>query len=56
MQTLSGVPVLAAQVKVADVDAMREMTDWFRARVGSGVVVLGATIDGPPADCGRRDG
>ena len=40
--------MLAAQVKVADVDAMREMTDWFRARVGSGVVVLGATIEGRP--------
>jgi alanyl-tRNA synthetase len=48
VQTVSDVPVLAAQVSVADVDAMREMTDWYRARVHSGVVVLGATIEGRP--------
>jgi alanyl-tRNA synthetase len=48
VQTVGGVPVLSAQVKVVTVDAMREMTDWFRARVGSGVVVLGAAIEGRP--------
>jgi len=48
VQTVRDVPVLAAQVSVADVDAMREMTDWYRARVHSGVVVLGATIEGRP--------
>ena len=48
VQTLGGVPVLAAQVNVADVDAMREMTDWYRARVHSGVIVLGAAIEGRP--------
>jgi alanyl-tRNA synthetase len=48
VQTISGVPVVAAQVSVADVDAMREITDWYRARVHSGVIVLGAAIDGRP--------
>jgi alanyl-tRNA synthetase len=48
VQTANDVQVLAAQVKVADVDAMREMTDWFRARIGSGVIVLGAAIDNHP--------
>ena len=48
VQTVGDVPVLAAQVKVTDVDAMREMTDWYRARVGSGVIVLGAAIEGRP--------
>jgi alanyl-tRNA synthetase len=27
---------------------MRQMTDWFRNQLGSGVVVLGAGIDGKP--------
>ncbi len=48
MQQVQQVPVLAAQVKAVDVDAMREMADWFRARVGSGVVVLGAVCDNRP--------
>jgi alanyl-tRNA synthetase len=48
VQTVGGVPVLSAQVQVASVEVMREMTDWFRARVGSGVVVLGAAIEGRP--------
>jgi alanyl-tRNA synthetase len=48
VQTIREVPVLAAQVNVSDVDALREMTDWYRARVTSGVIVLGATIEGRP--------
>jgi alanyl-tRNA synthetase len=48
VQTINDVPVLAAQVNVADVEAMREMTDWYRARVHSGVIVLGATIENRP--------
>ncbi len=48
VQTINGVPVLSAQVKAPSVEVMREMTDWFRARVGSGVVVLGAAIEGRP--------
>jgi alanyl-tRNA synthetase len=48
VRTVRDVPVLAAQVNVADVDAMREMTDWYRARVHSGVIVLGAVLEGRP--------
>jgi alanyl-tRNA synthetase len=48
VQTIGGVPVLAVQVQVTSVEYMREMTDWFRSRVHSGVVVLGAAIDGRP--------
>ncbi|MBP7961111.1 MAG: alanine--tRNA ligase [Caldilineaceae bacterium] len=43
------VSLLAVQVDVADADTMRQMTDWFRDKLGSGVVVLGAVIDDKPA-------
>jgi len=36
------------QVDVADVETLREMTDWGRNRLGSVVTVLGAVIDGKP--------
>ncbi len=46
---IGDVPLLAVQVDVADADTMRQMTDWFRDKLGSGVVVLGAVIDDKPA-------
>jgi alanyl-tRNA synthetase len=33
---------------VADPDRLREMADWFRDRVKSGVAVLGTVKDGKP--------
>jgi alanyl-tRNA synthetase len=45
---VEGVSVLAAQVAAADGNVMRQMTDWFRNAMGSGVVVLGAAINGKP--------
>ena len=48
VQNVRGVQVLAAQVDVADESVMREMTDWFRDKLGSGVIVLGAAIDRRP--------
>jgi len=48
VQQVNGIPVLAARVEAADVDTLREMSDWFRQRVGSGVVVLAATMGGRP--------
>jgi alanyl-tRNA synthetase len=48
VQDVRGVQVLAAQVEVADEGTMREMTDWFRDKLGSGVVVLGAAINRRP--------
>jgi alanyl-tRNA synthetase len=40
--------VLAAQVDAPNVERLREMTDWFRDRVQSGVAVLGMVSDGKP--------
>ncbi|MBN1887944.1 MAG: alanine--tRNA ligase [Thermoflexales bacterium] len=48
LKIVQDVPVLSVQVQAPGVDAMREMTDWFRARVDSGVIVLGAAIHGRP--------
>ncbi len=42
LQQVSGVNVLAQKVDVASADELREMADWFRDRVPSGVAVLGA--------------
>jgi len=49
VQDVQGVPVLAVYVDVAvDMDNLREMTDWFRDKMKSGVVVLGAIFDAKP--------
>ena len=48
-QDVDGVPVLATSVEASNVDAMRDMGDWLRDKLGSGVVVLGAVIGGRPA-------
>jgi alanyl-tRNA synthetase len=40
---VNGVRVVAAVAPVTDMDALRNMTDTLRARLHSGVVVLGAT-------------
>jgi alanyl-tRNA synthetase len=47
-QEVNGVRVLSAQVEAADVAMLREMSDWFRERMGSGVIVLGAVLAGKP--------
>ncbi len=49
VQDIEGVKVLAAPVEAADVDTMRNMSDWFRERLGSGVIVLGAAIGNRPS-------
>jgi alanyl-tRNA synthetase len=43
------VAVVAARVDAADTEMMREMSDWLRDRLGSGVVVLGAIVSDKPA-------
>ncbi len=52
VQDVNGVKVLAAQVEAANMDTLREMSDWFRDRMASreqgGVVVLGAVMDSKP--------
>ena len=45
---LNGLSVLAEQVEANDVDALRQMTDWFRDKLGSSVVVLGSVINEKP--------
>jgi alanyl-tRNA synthetase len=45
---VKGVPVFAGQLSHADADTLREMTDRFRQRVPSGVMVLGAVVGGKP--------
>jgi alanyl-tRNA synthetase len=49
VQTISGVQLIAARVDAPSVDVLRDMTDWFRDRLGSGVFVLGTVIDDRPA-------
>jgi alanyl-tRNA synthetase len=43
-----GFAVLAVQVNAADIDTMRQMTDWFRDKLGSSVVAVGALIEDKP--------
>ena len=49
VERVDGVSVVAARVEAPSVDALREMTDWFRDRLDSGVFVLGTIMDGRPA-------
>jgi len=49
MQRVTGVPLLSARVTAPSMEVLREMTDWFRDRLDSGVVVLGAVLDERPA-------
>jgi alanyl-tRNA synthetase len=48
MQDVNGVRLMTATVEVATMDDLREMADWFRDRVGSGVAVLATVKDGRP--------
>ena len=47
-QDVDGVSVLAEKVAVSSVDALREMGDWLKDKLGSGVVVLGSLINERP--------
>ena len=47
-QSVSGVQVLAAQSDAPDAQALRELGDRLRDRLGSGVVVLGSVVNGRP--------
>jgi alanyl-tRNA synthetase len=47
-ERVDGFSVLAVRVSAADVDALRQMTDWFRDKLGSSVVAVGAVIDDKP--------
>jgi alanyl-tRNA synthetase len=45
---VDGFAVLAAQVNAGDVDTLRQMTDFFRDKLGSSVVAVGAVINDKP--------
>jgi alanyl-tRNA synthetase len=49
VQEVDGIKVLAARVHAADVETLREMTDWVRTQLGSVVIVLGAVIGEKPS-------
>ena len=47
-QDVEGVTVLAARAEAANADGLREMGDYLRDKLGSGVVVLGAVVNNRP--------
>ena len=47
-QDVDGVTVLAARASVSNADSLREMGDYLRDKLGSGVVVLGSVINDRP--------
>ena len=47
-EEISGIPVLRAVLPNADMDALREMSDKFRQKYPSGVVVLASDLDDKP--------
>ena len=47
-QDVEGVTVLAARAQAANADGLREMGDYLRDKLGSGVVVLGAVVNERP--------
>jgi alanyl-tRNA synthetase len=48
MDTANGVPALVAEVEDVTMDNLRDMSDWFRNKVSSGVLVLGTVVDERP--------
>jgi alanyl-tRNA synthetase len=48
-QKVGDVTVLSALVEAPNVETLREMCDWFREQIGSGVVVLGSDVEGRPS-------
>jgi alanyl-tRNA synthetase len=49
VKTVAGVSLLNARVRAPSMDVLREMTDWFRDRLLSGVVALGTVLEERPA-------
>ena len=47
--TIGDITVLASEVDVADKNSLRQMGDRTRDKLQSGVIVLGAVIDGAPS-------
>ena len=49
VEHVQDVPVVAGAIANADADTLRDMTDRFRQRVPSGVLVLGSVFNGRPS-------
>jgi len=49
VQTVAGASLLSAHVAAPSMEVLLEMTDWFRDRMGSGVVALGTVLGERPA-------
>ena len=47
-QQVAGVTVLAERANATSVEALREVGDWLRDKLGSGVLVLGAVMNERP--------
>ncbi|HDQ73103.1 MAG TPA: alanine--tRNA ligase [Chloroflexi bacterium] len=48
VETVAGVQLLNARVTAPSMEVLREMTDWFRDRMDSGVIVLGTVLEDRP--------
>ena len=48
VQPVNGAQALVAQLEDVPPDTLREMSDWFRNAVTSGVMVLGSVVEGKP--------
>ena len=48
VQDLNGIKVLVAEAEASSVEALREMGDWLRDKLGSGIVALGSVVNGKP--------
>ncbi|MFN8375154.1 MAG: alanine--tRNA ligase [Anaerolineae bacterium] len=48
LKEANGVPTLVGQVSDVSVDTLREMSDWFRGKVKSGVMVIGTVVEDKP--------
>ncbi|ABL00770.1 alanine--tRNA ligase [Pelobacter propionicus] len=46
VEEVGGIKLLAAEVRVEDVKALRDLSDTLKERIGQGVIVLGAAIGG----------
>jgi alanyl-tRNA synthetase len=48
LENINGVPALVGQLDGLTMDNLREVSDWFRNKVSSGVLILGSIADDRP--------
>jgi alanyl-tRNA synthetase len=48
VQQAHGVTLLVARVDTHDATRLREMGDWLRDKLGSGIIVLGSVVEDKP--------